>query len=423
MAAALATLLFATCPVAARPLPPPPARDVLVCPFPAPDDVTAPLLVQQEDDGDDSSDDPSGDGSDDDDEGDDDAGDGSGDDGGSDGPSGFVAAQGCVKMGLTLDAGVTVGRVVLPRLKGLGRLQGVTTYTPKSTFDLWHTMPSDWGDVTTRLELETVPGSSDLSRASIQVGAVIAGVETSFFDAWSADEFSFRALASSQSPTLLGVVGRPSDRATLSMSLEDTTFRRVAVFGYAGQAMPDVVGRLRYYTAPVDLTFSAALRETRLTLPGASTIHGVAALASARITVPTAQDGSYVIVQGAWADQAPGYLGVSTRTSVFAIPLGNVLDAAVAEKGRGWNAALVGNWQWAETWASAAFVSYVSLDIPGTAGTGRLKSTRGAANVTWQASQTFTMTAEVGAARFDSGIPLVPSSRSYQVILSMSQAF
>lgn len=397
-----------------RAAPTPPALQS--CNYDVPDDVTAPTAANDDDDSDDGADDSDdSDGSDD-----------SDDDGDASDPNsgGLKVGAGCTKLGASFDVGMTLQWL---RLSGLaaafGRSVNVATYSNTGTIEWGHVVPSAYGDIITRLSLQFDVTGPTINEASIQFGPVVAGIETSFFDAWSADEFSFRALASSQSPALFGAVWRPSDAMTLSASAEDSTFRRVTLSGYAGASLPDLVGRFRWTASPFDLTVSAAMHETRVTNPGVSAIHGFAALASLKVDVPTKTDGSYVIAQAAWSDKALGFLGVNTTTSAFRLPIGNVLSADVAERGRGWNGALVGYWQFAPTWSSAAFVSYISLDIPNTAGNGSLKSLRGAANISWQPMDDFSMTAEFGYARLTSGIPLVPSSTGLSLILSMSRSF
>lgn len=382
------------------------------CDYDVPDDITAPVAA--DDDGDDSDDDS--------DDGSDDSDDDSSDDDSSSG--GLKVGDGCTKIGASFDVGMTMSWLRLSGLAGaFGRGLSVTTYNNNATFEWGHTIPSAYGDIITRLSLQFDVSGPTINEASVQIGPVVAGIETSFFDAWSADEFSFRALASSQSPALLGSVWRPSDAMTLSVSAEDSTFRRVTLSGYGGAALPDIVGRFRWTASPFDLTLSAAVHETRVTNPGVSAIHGVAALASLKVDVPTTTDGSYVIAQAAWTDKALGFLGVNTTTSAFRLPIGNILSADVAERGRGWNGALVGYWQFAPTWSSAAFVSFVNIDIPDTGGNGNLKSLRGAANISWQPVDDFSMTAELGYARLKSGIPLVPNSTNLSLILSMSRSF
>jgi hypothetical protein len=381
------------------------------CTYDAPDDATAPVAANSADEADDDDDDEDDD--------DDDAGDGA------DGNvGGLKAGDGCLKVGATLDVGMTLSWLRLSGLaRGFGRDLNRTTFDNKATFEWGHVMTSAYGDIATRLALEFKVGSIDVNAASIRFGPVVAGAETSFFDAWTADEFTFRALASSQSPALLGYVWRPSDAMTVSLSAEDNTFRRITLTGYGGSTMPDVVGRFRWTALPFDLTLATAWRETRVSNVGVDGIQGVAALASLKVDLPTKNDGSYVIGQAAWSDRALGYLGINTTTSAFRLPIGTVLSANVAERGSGWNVAGVANWQFAESWSSAAFLSYVSLDIPNTAGTGRLQSTRGAANISWQPVDDFSLTAEFGYARLKSGIPLVPSSTGVSMILSMSRTF
>jgi hypothetical protein len=340
---------------------------------------------------------------------------------------GWLVGDGCVFLGGEIDASISVGRIGGQLTRGIGRSVDQTTYAPKSTFTIRHLVPTDRGDLIARFAMDTVPGSTTVSQASITFGPLVVGNDTSFFDAWSADEFSFRALASSQSPTILGWTWRPADAVALSVALEDSTFRRVTISGYAGQSLPDIVGRARYAQGPLDITLAAASRETRLSNDPASTIRGYAALASLKWTLPFGSGDSYVIAQGAWARQAPGYLGINTANSVFRLPVGDIFSAGAAERARGWNGALVGYWQIAERWSSAAFVSRVSLNIPGalsrTGGQPGYAAWRSAVNISWQPVDDFAITLELGRSRLESRLLLLPSSHINTAILSFQRSF
>ncbi|WP_293868114.1 porin [uncultured Alsobacter sp.] len=400
-----------------------PAAALRACPFAIPDSINAPLSVLRDEIAAD----------DDEDDGDEDDDDEEGDDAPEPTPPaikrgpGWLVGDGCVFLGGEIDASMQVSRTGGPLTRGNGRNLDRTTFAPLSTFALRHLVPTDHGDLIARLALDTVPGSTTIRQASITFGPLVVGNDTSFFDAWSADEFSFRALASSQSPTIAGWTWRPADAVALSVSLEDQTFRQVTVSGYAGQSLPDVVARAQYILGPVDLTVSGAARETRITDDPSRTIHGVAAQASVKWTLPLGNGDSYLVAQGAFARRAPGYLGVSTTNGIFRQPIGGIFSAAVAERANGWNAALAGYWQFAERWSTAAFVSRVSLDVPGALAKGGatpgFTALRSAINLSWQPVEDFSITVEAGRARLDSRLLLLPSSHTSTLIVSMHRSF
>lgn len=408
-----------------------PAPALRACPFAIPDSVNAPASALRDEMAADDDGDEEGDGQDD--TSDDDADEDDGDDDAAapasaikPGP-GWLVGDGCLFVGGEIDATLQAGRIGGALTKGNGRNLDRIAYAPKSTIQLRHLVPTAYGDLIARLSLDTVPGSTTISQASLTFGPLVVGNETSFFDAWAGDEFSFRALASSQSPTILGWTWRPADRAALSVSLEDSTFRQVTISGYAGQSLPDIVGRARYIVGPVDLTVSAAMRETRLTADPANTIHGVAALASVKWTLPIGDGDSYVVAQGAWARRAPGYLGIATTNGLFQQPIGGIFSAGVAERANGWNASLAGYWQIAERWSSAAFVSRVSLEVPGalskSGGQPGFTAWRSAVNLSWQPVENLAITLEVGRSRLDSRLLLLPSSHTNTAILSFQRSF
>lgn len=401
------------------------ASALRACPFAIPDSINAPTSVLRDEmaaDDDEEDDGPDAPG-DDDEEDDDEA---APDTAIKPGP-GWLIGDGCIFVGGEIDATMQAGWIGGPLTKGNGRNLDRTTYAPRSTLALRHLVPTGYGDLIARLSLDNVRGSTTISQASITFGSLVVGNDTSFFDAWAGDEFSFRALASSQSPTILGWTWRPADSVALSVSLEDSTFRRVTISGYAGQSLPDFVGRAQYIVGPLDLTVTAASRETRLTDDPANTIHGVAALASLKWTLPFGDGDSYVVAQGAWARRAPGYLGVNTTNGVFQQPIGGIFGAAVAERANGWNASMVGYWQIAERWSSAAFVSHVSLDVPGALPRAGAQpgftSWRTALNLSWQPVENFAITVEAGRSRLDSRLLLLPSSHASTVIVSFQRSF
>jgi len=407
-------------PATARRLPSAPR--LIACPFTIPDDVNVPqALIDADDDDSDDSDD-----SDD---------DGAGDSDSSAGPAWQLPGGGCVAMTGNVTAGVQANKTTGVKGALINRAVPVTVYTSIGTLDYSYARQLDSGFLIGRVSADlTAAGgttggvnaiSQDIvspSRISLTFRSITAGIETSFFDSWSGDEFTFRALAPSQSPGILAWTMRPDDATALSVSLEDTVFRKVTVSGYAGTRLPDVVGRYRRYADPFDLTVSVAARQTRLINPDEATLNGGAVQVSLKRSLPMGDD-SYVIVQGAYAVNALGYLGINTTNSAFSFQLPGVLGANVAERGNGWNLAGVFNWTFAEKWRSAAFVSAVSLDLPRVDGTGRLRSVRGAANITFSPSDSLDMTLELGYARLESGIPLIPSLRQTSLIASMATAF
>lgn len=309
-------------------------------------------------------------------------------------------------------------RLVGPRL-----LPG-TVSTILGSFALTHVTPSAGTPLVTRLAIDLDgDGAMALTDASIAFGPVLAGLSASMFDVWSGDEFSFRALASSQSPALLAarLVDRPE--AGLILSLEDPSFRRITLGGYGGLAVPDMVLRGTLRRGPAQFVLSAAWRQTRLAGSGADTLHGHALQGSLRLDLPALSDETYLIAQVAHARHALGYLGINTRTNTLGIVLPGVLGAAVAERGEGTSGAFALVHQIAPDWRIAAFASGSRIVLERDCGGCRVTSLRGAANLAWTPSPGLEVALEVGASRTASMIPLLLPGRRWSTILSLSRSF
>lgn len=98
------------------------------------------------------------------------------------------------------------------------------------------------GDVTTRLELSAQTGQAEQVKAAwLQISNVVLGNRTSFYDVWTADEFTFHAFAPNQSTNMIAGVFNMSDATTLVVSLEDPLYRRATVSGYGPSGVPDLV--------------------------------------------------------------------------------------------------------------------------------------------------------------------------------------
>jgi hypothetical protein len=274
----------------------------------------------------------------------------------------------------------------------------------------------------TRLSIDAdADNNVTLTDASITFGPVLAGLSASAFDMWSGDEFSFRALASSQSPMVLAarVLDRPD--AAIVVSLEDPSFRRVTLGGYGGLTVPDLVVRGTWRRGPMQLVVAAAGRETRLS--GGGALHGHAVQVSATFGLPALADESYLIAQAAYADNALGYLGINTRTNTLGIVLPGILDAARAERGHGSSAALVLVHQIASDWRLAAFTSASRIMLDRDCGGCEVRSMRSAVNLTWMPQPGFDIALEAGAAITRSSIPVLLPGRNWSTILSVSRTF
>ena len=399
---------------------PPPSRRMQACPWspPAADAIDMPqaqIDAEADDDEDDDEDDaPSK----------------PGDVGSSAGPGMYAAGHGCILIDTSVNTGTQVN-VTSTKIGGQGTSLTTSQSILLATANVTHYAPSEYGDIITRVSFGIDQANNGtMSQASIAIGKAVMGLHPSFYDAWAASEFSFRALTPSQSPMLAAVTFRPSDNSTVSLAIEDPSFRRTTISGYGGLRSPDLIARGRYSTGPWQLIVSGALHQTTFAdpLPGATAPDGIfwggALQAFAKYTLPNeAQPGNaFVLAQIGYARQAAGYLGINNPTSAFAITLPGVFGAKDMERTNGWNAASSIGWAWSERWRSAAFASMVNLQVPDAGDRSKVVSRRAAINVTYSPAASLDFTLELGASSLSSQHSLIPSLRQYSVILAMSHS-
>ncbi|SEB68284.1 Porin subfamily protein [Beijerinckia sp. 28-YEA-48] len=349
-------------------------------------------------------------------------------------PGLYNAPFGCLLIDGSVDTGTQTSIISTDksRFSGASRLTDTQSLL-LGTVNFTHQTSTEFGSLTTRFGVQADPdGNATLPHASIQFGNAVVGVQPSFFNAWLALEFSFRALAATQSPLVAAYIFRPTDSSTLSISLEDPSYRRVTISGYGPTSYPDVVGRYRYYSGNWQFILSGAIHQTTfansiLKNPASnnSPIWGAAIQAYARYALPNEaqSDNSFVVLQFAYAKQAAGYLGINTPTSGFRLQLPGAFGADNAERSIGWNGAGVVSWAWSEKWRSAAFTSFTKLNLPDLVGNGSVLSTRSAINLTYTPVASLEFTLEAGFARVISANSGIPSARQWSVILSASRSF
>lgn len=350
------------------------------------------------------------------------------------GPGFYIPGHGCILIDGSVSSGVEATSVTANESRLTPPVKSAKTqWQLTDILNVTHYSQTEYGDLITRLGIQGDQSNNiSVSSASITFGRSIIGVRTSFFADWQADEFAFRALTSTQSPFLAAYVSRPTPSTTLTLSLEDSTFRRVTISGYGSPQLPDLVGRFRYTTGNWQFIANAASHQTTFFDANAGplasqspALWGTAVQVYARYAFANdaQSDQSYIVFQVAHARNAPGYLGVNTPTSAFKINLPGVLGAKDAERAIGWNGAAVVSWAWSSKWRSAGFASFASLTLPDVSGTGTLLSTRGAANLTYTPVEDLDLTVEAGLAKITSANSGIPSGRQWSLIFSMSRTF
>ncbi|MDJ1157897.1 porin [Chelatococcus sp. SYSU_G07232] len=280
---------------------------------------------------------------------------------------------------------------------GLGRFLPVTRYDIKATLAVETRQQFESFDLTSLFEVEMLStGSTTITNAYVEAGPVTAGIATSFFDYWSADSFLFRALASSQSPALLAGEWSPSGTLSVALAMEDPVVRRVVPLGYAGTRAPDVVARLKVEPDWGEVQLSAALRYTRFASLSAATATGWAVQLGATLPVEALGAGDELVLQAAYARNAPGYLGIYTASGVSGFTLPASLLAEAAELTAGWNAAVSYEHHWSKAWRSNIFVTMVDLRLREVPGKPDVTVWRSAANLLWSPVEGLDVGIELG---------------------------
>ncbi|MCZ8262216.1 MAG: porin [Beijerinckiaceae bacterium] len=273
----------------------------------------------------------------------------------------------------------------------------------KATLGLQMLEDTEFGRFRAAFEVEWSASSgttgSALGTAWMSLGAFTWGLKGSSFDFWSGDEFGFRATAPSASTPLASVALRTGPASTLLVSLEDQQARQMGSTGYSGKSLPDLVMRWRYESEGLTVHAAGALHELNLALATPIRRLGYAAILGIRRDVPFFAHGDYWTIQAAYADTAPGYLGIAQPGGLlrFTLPRGG--PVFLMETMRGWTAAAAYSHGWSPTWRSNAFATMADLRIPEGPGRGRIQVGRAALNVVWTPLEGLDLTWELAASK------------------------
>lgn len=97
-----------------------------------------------------------------------------------------------------------------------------------------------------------------------------------------------------------------------TVALANAAERMTPIIGggaYAGQAMPDIVGRLDYKESWGEVMVAGVLHQVRHTTPTVDTRYGWAATAGAKLLLPFLSKGSNLFVMASYAEGANSYTG------------------------------------------------------------------------------------------------------------------
>jgi hypothetical protein len=285
----------------------------------------------------------------------------------------------------------------------LDRISGRTQFESKATVGLHTLSDSELGRVRAALVYEATgtgeTSTAALSEAWISVGPFTFGQVGSRFDFWSGDEFGFRVTAPSSNPWLAAVSIATGETSALTVSIEDPTKRRLGLPGLAGLDYPDVVARWRLETETLQVHLGAAMRHLRFSSVDVKTEVGFAAIAGVQLSLPSAGVDDYVLLQGVYADKAPGYLGIAQASGLTGLTLPSELLAEPSETARGWTGAIAYSHGWSERLRSNVFATYLDLTLPRSTGAPRIQVMRTAGNLVWTPVRGLDITFEAGVSR------------------------
>ena len=352
----------------------------------------------------------------------------------------FIAAQTrpglqrgpCFKMSgtatysMTLNDGTnTAGRVIGRRsdrlLKEARTTLGLQMIEDLSIGRLRAAMELDWSN-------SAGSSSGSLSSLWMSLGPVTLGLKGSYFDFWAGDEFGFKATAPSASTFLYALALRTSENSTLIVSGEDPTQRRLSDTGYAGAAVPDVVARWKYEDDSTTVHLGGVLHQLRFASPNRTTRYGHAVVFGVQQQISSIGTGDYITAQLAYANTAPGYLGIAQPGGLLRFTLPRNAPVFIMETMRGWTAALSYSHGWSDTWRSNAFATYVDLRMTEGPGRGKVEVGRAAINLVWTPITGLDVTWELGAAqiyRIDTflGLANFPKNPNYTGQFTLSRKF
>lgn len=190
-----------------------------------------------------------------------------------------------------------------------------------------------------------------IHRAFIQLGGLSVGYMQSFFDFYANANVlgtNPSTIGSDQRTNVIAYTADLGNGVTATLAAEDGTRRRTTITdlsntsvatatGYAGHAMPDVVGNVRIDATWGSAQLSGAVHQLRAAWgvaanPAAAvfpdTSYGYGVQGGVTVNLPMLGKGDAFTVQAAYADGALGYLGLNVVNSVITNRLGDTKNGA-----------------------------------------------------------------------------------------------
>lgn len=163
--------------------------------------------------------------------------------------------------------------------------------------------------------------------------------------------------------------------------------------------MPDLVAGWKYETDSTTFHFGGVVHQLRFAAPNRTTRYGHAAIVGVQQGISALGKDDYWIAQFAYANTAPGYLGIAQPGGLLRFTLPRNGPVFLMETMRGWTAAMSYSHGWSDTWRSNAFATFVDLRLTEGLGRGKMQVGRTAINLVWSPVPDLAITWELGAGR------------------------
>ena len=213
---------------------------------------------------------------------------------------------------------------------GLGRAEHASGNTVRAILNIDHRSNTDYGLLRTffRMQSTFTRGSADvgngayadgfaLDKAFIQFGGLTAGRTQSFYDFYAnAHNIGLSLGSDTGTAHVLAYTASLGNGLTATLSAETRDARDGtmwnnggAVLAAGGHNVPDAVGVLRYDQAWGSVQASGAIHQIRTTNLAFDTEYGYAGQLGAKFNLPMIAAGDNIVLQAAYANGAPSYVG------------------------------------------------------------------------------------------------------------------
>ena len=237
-------------------------------------------------------------------------------------------------------------------------------------------------------------GNADifLNRAFIQFAGFTFGYVQSFFDySTGLGTFATLNVGSNHTNIALAYTASFGNGLSATIAAEDNTYRRQDIgyttatintggtaIGWAGQAMPDILGILRVDQSWGSAQLAGVVHQLRSIDPGVDTDYGWAIGAGITFNLDMIAKGDQLVIQGSYADGAVDYLGVggnTTNAGRASLAMGSAapviadiadayINGASLDTVTGWTTRVDFRHFWTPSLRTTLFGGYTSIETP-----------------------------------------------------------